>query len=368
MNTIEFRRVLHSHPELSFQEHATAAFISEQLSALGIEHRPIAGTGILARIEGRRGNHSRCVVLRADIDALPIQEMTGVEWASTNDGVMHGCGHDCHAAVLFGVLKRLQANPDFEGTLLGLFQPGEECNPGGAKLVLEEDPFKDYNVVAVIGEHVDADLEVGEIGFCPGKFMASTDELHFHITGVGGHAAMRSRIKDSVVAMAALIMRLNTFNSDVCVVSVGKVEADGATNVIPDRCYCAGTMRTFNEKLRSRVKEMIANAAEEIEYKYDVEIEVDIRHGYPSVENDPHLTYEAMLLADSRGFTVKDLEMRTTAEDFGYYTHIYPSLFYRLGVGRDSGRSHTATFLPDEKALAVGEEFMYQLALNILNK
>lgn len=368
MNSVEFRRHLHRYPELSFEEYETAAFISEQLDKLGIEHRPIAKTGVLARIEGLRGNHKRCVVLRADIDALPIEEHTGAEFSSQNEGVMHGCGHDCHAAVLFGVLKRLQADRDFEGTVLGLFQPSEECNPGGAKYVLEENPFADYDVAAVIGEHVDADLEVGEIGFCPGKFMASTDELHFRIKGVGGHAAMRNRIKDSVVATSDLVMRLNTFNSDVCVVSIGKIVADGATNVIPEECYCAGTMRTFNEKLRQRVKDMIAHTAEEIEYKYDVEIEVDIRHGYPCVENDPHLTYEAMLLADSRGFTVKDLEMRPTAEDFGYYTQIYPSLFYRLGVGRDSGRSHTATFLPDERALGVGEEFMYQLALSILNK
>ena len=323
---------------------------------------------MLARIEGRRGNPKRCVVLRADIDALPICEMTGVEWASQNKGVMHACGHDCHAAVLYGVLKRLKADPDFEGTLFGLFQPAEEKDPGGASLVLAEKPFEGYDVAAVIGEHVDADLEVGEIGFCPGKFMASADELHFKVKGVGGHAAMRERIKDSVVAAADLILRLNRLNSDVCVVSIGHVAADGATNVIPEQTVCDGTMRTFDENLRARVKQMIAHIAEEIEYKYDVEIENDLRNGYPCVENDRRLTYEAMMLADSKGFVVKDLDMRTTAEDFGFYTHVYPSLFYRLGVGRASGRSHTATFLPDERALAVGEEFMYELALNILNK
>lgn len=368
MDIKEFRRRLHSHPELSFEEHDTAAFIAAELTKEGIENRPVASTGVLARIEGRRGNPQRCIVLRADIDALPVCEMTGVEWASQREGVMHACGHDCHAAVLYGVLKRLKADPDFEGTVFGLFQPAEEKDPGGASLVLAEKPFEGYDVAAVIGEHVDADLEVGEIGFCPGKFMASADELHFRVKGVGGHAAMRDRIKDSVVAAADLILRLNHLNSDVCVVSVGHVAADGATNVIPEVTACDGTMRTFDENLRARVKEMIAHIAEEIEYKYDVEVENDLRNGYPCVENDRRLTYEAMLLADSRGFVVKDLDMRTTAEDFGFYTHVYPSLFYRLGVGRDSGRAHTATFLPDERALAVGEEFMYQLALNILNR
>lgn len=368
MDTKEFRRELHRHPELSFEEHRTAQFIAGELDSLGIEHRPIATTGVLARIEGRRGNHQRCVVLRADIDALPVSEMTGVEFASQNEGVMHACGHDCHAAVLFGVLRRLQANPDFEGTLFGLFQPGEELNPGGARRVLAENPFEGYKVAAVIGEHVDSDLEVGEIGFCPGKFMASADELHFKVRGVGGHAAMRERIKDPVVAISDLILRLNTFNSDVCVVSIGNVVAEGATNVIPEVALCDGTMRTFDEKLRQRVKDMIAGVVEEIEYKYDVEIDMNLGDGYPCVENDKQLTYEAMLLAGSNGFKVVDLDRRPTAEDFGFYTHIYPSLFYRLGVGKESGRAHTALFLPDERALEVGEEFMTMLALNILNR
>ncbi|MBP3317754.1 MAG: amidohydrolase [Alistipes sp.] len=368
MDTVQFRRYLHSHPELSFAEKATAEFISQQLSEYCIEHRPIAGTGVLARIEGRKGNLKRCVVLRADIDALPMSENTGVEWASQNQDVMHACGHDCHASILFGVLKRMQADRNFEGTLFGLFQPAEERAPGGAMLVMEEDPFKDYDVQAVIGEHVDSELEVGELGFCPGKFMASADELYFTIKGVGGHAAMRSRIKDAVVAAADFIMRLNMLNSDMCVVSVGGVKAEGSTNVIPEEVTLAGTMRTYSENLRTRIKDMIAHIAEEIEYKYDVEIIADPRHGYPCVENDMQLTYEAMLLADSGGFKVRDLDMRPTAEDFGVYSQRYPSLYYRLGVGAESGRAHTSTFLPDERCLEVGEEFMYQLALSILNK
>lgn len=368
MNTIDFRRHLHSHPELAFEERETAAFISEQLDALGIEHRPIAGTGVLARVEGRRGNHKRCVVLRADIDAMPIKEMTGVEWASQNDGVMHACGHDCHAAVLYGVLKRLHMERDFEGTLFALFESGEERGVVSAKCVLDEDPFKDYNVVAVIGEHVDSDIELGELGFCPGKFMASSDELHFLVKGASGSIIRGERERDAVVAMANLIMRLSAFNSDVCTVAVSQVQAVGDAASLPDRCSFTAHMRAFDEKLRSRVKEMIAHAVEEVEYKYDVEIELVAKHGSPCVENNTQLSYEAMLMADSMGYVVRDVERCGYTEDFGFYTQLYPSLYYRLGVGRAAGKRHTATFLPDERALEIGEEFMRELALSILNK
>lgn len=368
MNTVDFRRHLHACPELAFKEHETSAFICAELDALGIEYRPIAGTGVLARVEGRRGNLRRCVVLRADIDAMPIQEMTGVEWASKNDGVMHACGHDCHAAVLYGVLKRLHMERDFEGTLFALFESGEERGVVSAKAVLEEDPFKDYDVVAVIGQHVDSDMEVGEFGFCPGKFMASSDELHFLVKGASGSVINGDRERDAVVAMANIIMRLSAFNSDVCTVAVSEVRATGDAANLPDKCSCTAVMRAFDEKLRARVKEMIAHAVEEVEYKYDVEVELRVNHGSPCVENNTQLSYEAMLLADSLGYTVRDVERCGCSEDFGFYTQLYPSLYYRLGVGREAGKRHTATFMPDERALEVGEEFMRELALSILNK
>ena len=163
MDTKQFRRELHRYPELSFEEHRTAAFIAEQLTALGIENRPIATTGVLARIEGKRGNLKRCVVLRADIDALPIKELNDIAFCSKNEGVMHACGHDMHTAILFGVLQELNKERNFEGTLFGIFQPGEELNPGGASIVLQEKPFEGYDVAAVIGQHVDARFEVGEV-------------------------------------------------------------------------------------------------------------------------------------------------------------------------------------------------------------
>lgn len=361
ITAVEFRRELHRHPELSFKEEQTAEYIEQCLADAGISHSRIAKTGVLAKIEGK-GDLSKAVVLRADIDALPIEEQTGLEYASQSCGVMHACGHDIHAAVLYGVLLRLAEKRDFEGTIFGIFQPGEECNPGGASKVLAEEPFKGYNVVAVIGEHTDSGLEVGELGFCKGEFMAANDELRFWVRGKGGHGAMRAQLNDSVVAAAHLVTMLNAVNDENTVLSIGKVVADGATNVIPDEVYMEGTIRCFSEEYRRTVWRIIEAAAQSVDAKFGTTTEVDINHGYPAVVSDDALVEKAIALATEKGVAVKMLEKRYTAEDFGHYCVKYPSLFYRLGVGTDAGRSHTSTFAPDERAIEVGIEFMEELA------
>lgn len=360
----EFRRHLHRHPELSFEEYASAAYIEQALDEAGIAHRRIATTGVLAKIEGR-GDLSRAVVLRADIDALPIEEQTALEYASEQRGVMHACGHDIHAAVLYGVLLRLAEERNFEGTIFGVFQPGEECNPGGASKVLAEQPFEGYNVVAVIGQHVDSALEVGEVGLCRGEFMAANDELRFRVRGEGGHAAMRHQLNDTVTSAAHLITLLNAVNDENTVLSVGKVVAEGATNIIPDEVYMEGTMRTFSEEHRHTVWRIIEAAAQSVDAKFGTATEVDINHGYPAVVSDDELLDRAYALAAECGVEAKSVERRYTAEDFGYYCLHYPSLFYRLGVGKEAGRSHTATFAPDERAIEVGIEYMALLATQI---
>ena len=349
MNPVEFRRHLHAHPELSFREHGTAAFIEQQLTELGIEHRRIASTGVLARIEGRKtpAGDRRAVVLRADTDALPIAERNDCAWRSQNEGVMHACGHDMHAAVLFGVLKEFAAEPDFRGTLFGLFQPGEECNPGGASLVLAEKPFDGYDVRAVVGEHVEPQLEVGTLGFRAGKYMAASDELRFRIHGTGGHGAMRKQLKDPVAAGAELLTRLIALNGEECVLSIGRVEAGGATNIVPDEVYMEGTLRTFDERERGIIHRRI---------------------GIIAADNDETLVKKAVALARAEGLGVEMLPLRTTAEDFGFYCRQYPSLFYRLGVGAAAGRPHTATFSPDEGALDVGIGFMRRYLHRIAGK
>lgn len=368
MNSIEFRRHLHRHPELSFQEVDTQRFILEALRNEGITCREIASTGVLAVIEGKRGNLRRGVVLRADIDALPIDELNDIEFRSVNRGVMHACGHDMHAAILFGVLQSLNRDRDFEGTLLAIFQPGEEQNPGGAIKVLAERPFEGYDIAAVIGQHTDARMEVGQIGICPGKFMAANDELRIYVRGRGGHAAHRKRIDDTVSAIADMVLRTTTLNSPDAVVSIGKISAEGATNVIPDSTYAEGTMRTFEREEREHIHTLLHNNSRAVAERYGVEVEVDINHGYPCVVNDTMLAYEAMIVAADEQIGVRELEPMPTAEDFGHYCEHYPSLFYRLGVGKAAGGSHTATFLPDEGAIEVGERMMRRMALHILNK
>lgn len=363
MTPIEFRRAIHRNPELSFVEHKTAEFIEASLAAEGISCCRVADTGVVAKIEGR-GDLTRAVVLRADIDALPIAEATGLEYSSVNKGVMHACGHDVHAAVLFGTLQRLNAERDFEGTVFGVFQPGEECNPGGASKVLAENPFAGYNVVAVIGNHTDSGLEVGQIGVCEGPFMASNDELRLYVRGRGGHGAMREKIDDTVAAAANIIARLNCLNEDELVLSIGKVQAEGATNIIPDLVYMEGTMRTFDQQLREHIWGEIAAVAADVDSYFGTTTQVDISHGYPSVVNNVELTDIVRGLATER-FEAVELDRRYTAEDFGFYTVQYPSVFYRLGVGSTAGRSHTSTFAPDERAIAVGVDFMSELTLRV---
>ncbi len=363
---IEFRRHLHRYPELSYQEHATQRYIMAALQAAGIECRPIAETGVLAKLEGR-GELTGCVVLRADIDALPIEEANELEYRSENAGVMHACGHDIHAAVLYGVLLELNESRDFEGTIFGLFQPGEELNPGGASLVLAEEPFEGYDVKAVVGQHVEAQLLVGTLGFRPGKYMASSDEIRFNIYGVGGHGAMRHRVKDPVQAASDYLLRLLELNSMELVLSIGKVVADGATNVIPAKVYLEGTMRTFDEAVRAATKERIATIAREVEQRWSgITIEVMISHGYPCVTNDKRLT-ELAIEESCKNYETIPLSLRTTSEDFGFYTTRYPSLFYRLGASTEQGvgAPHTATFCPSEGAITVGIEFMTRMARKI---
>ena len=384
---VEFRRHLHAHPELSFRETATAKYISGRLNAEGIAHCPIASTGILAKIEGC-GSLKNAVVLRADIDALPVTECSGAEFSSENNGVMHACGHDMHAAALFGALKILNSmRSEIEGTVFGLFQPAEECNPGGATTVLEENPFEGYDIKAFIGEHIEPQLPTGTFGFRAGKYMASSDELRFTVNGTGGHGAMRDNIKDPVLTAAEIIAALHRIpdsapdKSVPTVISIGRVTADGATNIIPDSVYMEGTMRVFDEQWRTQVKTRINEICDEISARHGTSTAVDIGTGYPCVVNDSALTAEGAELARQMFSeqAVRQLSLRPTAEDFGFYTQRYPALFYRLGAGENAldprfssavpaGRLHTPYLHPNENALRYACAFMARLAIEKIGR
>lgn len=361
---VNWRRQLHRHAEGGYDLPQTLDLIRAVLTEHGVAFTEPATSTIVCEI----GHGPAGLILRADTDALPIAEQNACEWRSQNEGVMHACGHDMHAAVLFGVLKTFAEAPDFRGTLFGLFQPGEECNPGGASLVLAEKPFEGYDVRAVVGEHVEPQLEVGTLGFRAGKYMAASDELRFRVRGTGGHGAMRKQLKDPVAAGAELLTRLIALNGEECVLSIGRVEAGGATNIVPDEIYMEGTLRTFDERERGIIHRRIEIIAADIDARHGVKTEVTIGRGYPCVVNDEILVKQATALAKAEKLKVEMLPLRTTAEDFGFYCKQYPSLFYRLGVGAAAGRPHTATFFPDEAAIGVGIAYMRKLALQLLEK
>ena len=234
--------------------------------------------------------------------------------------------------------------------------------------MLAENPFEGYDVRAVVGEHVEPQLEVGTLGFRAGKYMAASDELRFTVHGTGGHGAMRPQLKDPVAAAAEFVTRLVALNHEECVLSIGRVEAGGATNIVPDQVYLEGTLRTFDEREREIIHKRIRNFAADIDKCHGVRTDVDISRGYPCVVNDAALVKHAAALAAEAGLRVKMLPLRTTAEDFGFYCTKYPSLFYRLGVGAAAGQPHTATFNPDEGAIDTGIDYMKRLALQILKK
>ena len=374
---ISDRRHIHRHPELSFEEHKTSAFVASRLDEMGISYKKgIAGTGIIATIEGRE--KGKVIALRADMDGLPIQEKTGLSFASENDGVMHACGHDMHTAALLGVAKTLSELRDqWKGNVLLLFQPGEEKFPGGASMVLKEGVLKQPRPELIIGQHVLPDMPAGHAGFKPGMYMASGDEIYLTVRGKGGHAALPHTLNDTVLIASHIIVALQQLVSrevpaDIpTVLSFGKIEGKGATNIIPEKVEIAGTLRTMNEEWRARIKTRIQEMASGLAQSMGASCDADIKDGYPVVFNDETATQQAMAIAREflpEGGTEK-MDIRMTAEDFGYYTQQFPSIFYRFGVGRNdhtTGELHTPRFNPDETALETATGLLSWLALNFL--
>lgn len=360
---IEWRRYMHSHAEMSFEEYETQRFICSVLDKYDIPYRHIARTGVLAEIGS---THDNCVVLRADMDALPIVESSSVEFSSINQGVMHACGHDMHSAMLLGALVELAKSPKQGRCVLGLFQPGEEMHPGGASKVLADRAFDGYKIKAFVGQHCSPEMAVGTVGLRAGEFMASTDEIHITAHGQGGHAALPHLLRDPVIATAALLLEMKKIappSGVKHVLAFGRMVADGATNIIPSEVQLEGTFRTFEQSWRDGCKEQIREVAARVGELYNINFQVDIRDGYPSVLNDLRLAAKAETIIEQTfgSAALVRLEQRMTAEDFGFYTRLYPSLFLRLGVGSDT-KLHTGDFCPDESSLVYGSRLLVALA------
>lgn len=381
---VGLRRHLHSHPELSFHEYKTSAFIVETLMAKGIqvEHvkEGIAQTGLVAYVKGKNPD-KRVVALRADMDALPIKEQNEVPYISQNEGIMHACGHDVHTSSLLGTASILNAlKNEFEGTVKFIFQPGEELIPGGASLMIKAGILEKQKPKSLFGQHVAPQIPVGKIGFRPGIYMASADEIYLTIKGKGGHAAMPDSIVDPVLITSHILVALqqvvsrNANPKIPTVLSFGKVIAEGATNIIPNEVQVAGTFRTLNEEWRAEAKLRIKKMAIGIAESMGGSCEVKILDGYPYLENNPLLTERAIAYAqDYMGAdNIIDLDIWMASEDFAYYTHHVDSCFYRLGVRNEEkgivSGVHTPTFNVDEKSLEIGCGLMAWLALQELNQ
>ncbi len=379
----EMRRHLHMNPELSFQEHNTAAWVEDYLqNKLGLKTQRLAKTGVIALIEGKGGNHKKVVGLRADMDALPITEVNdGRPYRSKNEGVMHACGHDVHTTSLLGAATILhELSHQFSGTVKLVFQPGEEKLPGGASLMIADGVLENPRPDVMIGQHVMPQIPTGKTGFRPGLYMASTDEIYMTVHGKGGHGAMPHFNIDPVLIAAHIITGLqqvvsrNANPAVPSVLSFGKVIANGATNVIPPEVKLEGTFRTLNESWRTEAHERITRIATGIAESMGGRIDIEIRRGYPFLQNDEALTLSCKEAAtDYLGDNyVEHLDIWMAAEDFAYYSQEVPSCFYRLGVRNEEkgivNSVHHPAFDADEDALEDGAGLLTWLAINELNK
>ena len=375
---VAFRRYMHQHPELSFEEYNTADFIEKKLSEHGFSPKGMAKTGLVVLIKGKNPD-KKTVALRADIDALPIEEQNKCDYVSQNKGVMHACGHDVHAASLYGAMLILQQLKDeFEGTVKCIFQPGEEKLPGGASLMIKEGVLEKPNVSEIIGQHVFPELDAGKVGFKPGMYMASCDEIYITVKGKGGHGAMPHQNIDPVATAAQIITTLqqivsrNANPTVPSVLSIGKIIGNGATNIIPNEVYMEGTFRTMNEEWREQAHYQITNICSGVAKSFGATCEVNIIKGYPYLENNVELTQELKKAAIEflGGENVVDLPIRMTGEDFAYYSQKVPACFYRLGVRNEAKGIihpvHNPKFDIDEKALKTGASLLAWNALWLL--
>lgn len=375
---VGYRQHIHANPELSFKEFQTSAYIKDHLRDWGIPFSEMANTGVVGLIKGDLPSEN-IIALRADMDALPILEANEKPYTSKNAGVMHACGHDVHSSSLLGtayILNSLKA--EFGGTVKLIFQPAEELLPGGASIMIKEGVLENPKPQAILGQHVMPLIEAGKVGFRSGIYMASTDELYVTVHGRGGHGAQPHQNIDPVLIASHIIIALQQIvsrNADPrlpSVLSFGKVQANGATNIIPNEVKIEGTFRTLNEEWRKEAKRLMKKMAEGMAESMGGTCDFRIMDGYPYLINEEKLTANARAFAEDYlgKENVLDLDIWMAAEDFAYYSQVTNACFYRLGTGnkeKDTMHSvHTPKFDIDEDALKISTGLMAYITLKQL--
>ena len=374
-----WRRHLHMHPEPSFQEWQTMEFVCSVLDKYGISfEKGVADTGVVAMIRASwHPQDAPCLALRADLDALPIQELNDVPYKSQNEGWMHACGHDVHTTILLGTAVLLQQQKEqLKRPIKLIFQPGEEQSPGGATLMMKAGVLENPHVDELIALHVYPEMEVGHVGLRSGLYMASSDELHVEIEGVGGHGALPARFINPIDVGMAWMQACQNKVALKCptnipqVLTFGRFEALGSTNVVAGTAQIKGTFRTMDETWRTQVHAILQAQANEIAAEFGAKIHLTIAKGYPFLHNDPVLTQNVrgILMQTLGPDHVHELDLRMTAEDFAFYSQERPVCFFRLGVGNiQKGIVHAVhhpRFDIDEQALEIGVRCMVQIAMS----
>lgn len=392
---LEDRRHLHQYPELSFQEEKTSLYIRQRLDEMGIAWTLSGNRGVVAHITGGDSTPLSAaqkhwaaedplpaapavVALRADFDALPIQEQNDQPYKSRNDGVMHACGHDVHTAALLGVARILsEMKPRFRGTVKFLFQPAEEKFPGGAKAMVEAGALNNPDADFVLAQHVMPELEAGKVGLKAGKYAAANDEVNITIKGRGGHGAQPQSVVDPVVIAAQVILALQVVVSrvanptDPTVLSFGRIIAEGANNIIPETVQLFGTLRTLDKTWRGKAHEKIKKIAQGVAETMGASCEVQIQ-GFPNVENEMQLAtavrgWAREFLGDEQ---VEDLDYWMAGEDFGEFARDIPGCYYRIGSGNPQkgidAPLHHPRFDVDEDLFRISSALMTFITLKKL--
>jgi len=362
-HAIAIRREIHRVPELGFEEERTAAIVERELDALGIEHRRVAKTGVIGIVRGARPG--LVAGLRADMDALPLDERSGESFSSEVPGKMHACGHDAHTAMLLGAARVLQADrANLCGTTVLIFQPAEE-GPGGALPMIEAGALDDPPVDAIAMLHVDVRLDTGTVGFIPGACNAAADEFHVTIVGKGGHGASPHTAVDTIPCAAATVLALQNLAAretdplKTIVVTIGTIEGGYRNNIIADRVFMTGTFRTQDAQIRGEIEGRARRIVENVAAAYGATGTLDVIWGYPAVVNDAELasTFRAYMEAET---SVPVLAPAATmgGEDFAYFAERVPGLLIRHGIRSVAKGSvhpgHSPQFRLDEDALAYG--------------